>query len=64
MEDLVASRLKGAVRYGRTIPLGQFKVVEISWYQEYFLDDATAEQITFSMESRMKQILQEAGIVN
>jgi hypothetical protein len=64
MSDLLVNRLKGAVRYGRTIPLGRFKVVEVEWFQEYYLDETTAEQLTYSLESRMKRALQEAGIVD
>jgi len=57
------NRLKGSVRYGRVIPLGNSRMVEVAWYEEFYLDKKTAEQVTFSIESRMKRILQEAGVV-
>jgi hypothetical protein len=56
------TRLKGSVRYARVIPLGNARI-EVAWYEEFYLDKKTAEQVTFQIEARMKRILQEAGVV-
>jgi len=56
-------RLKGSVRYGRVIPLGNARLVEVAWYEEFYLDKKTAEQVTFQIEARMRRMLQEAGVV-
>lgn len=57
------SRLMGSVRYGRVIPLGNMREIRIEWAEDFFLGEKTAEEVTFSMESRMKRTLQEAGLV-
>jgi hypothetical protein len=56
-------RLKGSVRYGRVIPLGNARLVEVAWYEEFYLDKKTAEQVTFQIEARMRRMLQDAGVV-
>lgn len=57
------SRLKGSVRYGRTLPLGGARVLTIEWSEEFYLDEMTVEEATFNLESKMKRALQDAGIV-
>lgn len=57
------NRLKGSVRYARTFPLGVGKTLAVEWQEEFYLGTKTPEEVTFSMEARMKQILQEAGIL-
>lgn len=56
-------KLKGTVRYARVIPLGGMRTLEIEWSEEFDLATKTAEEVTFSMESRMRRALQEAGVV-
>ena len=55
--------LKGSVRYGRVIPLGPMRTLEITWQEEFDLATKTAEEVTFSLESRMRRTLQQAGLV-
>ena len=57
------TRLRGSVRYARVVPLGNARLVEIAWYEEFYLDKKTAEQVTFQIEARMKRVLQDAGVV-
>jgi hypothetical protein len=57
------SRLKGCVRYARVIPLGGVRTLQVEWQEEFYLGTKTAEEVTFSMEARMRRTLQEAGIV-
>lgn len=57
------SQLKGSVRYARVIPLGGVRTLSIEWAEEYFMGTKTAEEVTFSMEARMRRILLEAGII-
>jgi hypothetical protein len=57
------SSLKGMVRYGRVIPLGGIRTLSIEWAEEYNLSETTAEKVTFSLESRMKRTLQDAGLI-
>ena len=57
------NRLKGSVRYGRVIPLGGVKTLQIEWQEEFDLATKTAEEVTFSIESRMRRTLQEAGVI-
>lgn len=57
------NRLKGTVRYGRVIPLGGMRTLEIEWAEEFDLSKKTAEEVTFSLESRMRRTLHEAGII-
>ncbi len=57
------NRLKGSVRYARVIPLGGMRTLQIEWQEEFDLATKTAEEVTFSMESRMRRTLQEAGII-
>jgi hypothetical protein len=56
-------RLKGSVRYARVLPLGPGRTLQIEWHEEFYLGTKTAEEITFSMEARMRRILQEAGVI-
>ncbi len=56
-------RLKGTVRYGRVIPLGGMRTLQIEWSEEFDLSKKTAEEVTFSLESRMKRTLYEAGVI-
>lgn len=56
-------RLKGSVRYGRVIPLPGMKTLQLEWMEEFDLSTTTAETVTFSMESRMRRMLQEAGVI-
>jgi hypothetical protein len=58
------NRLKGSVRYGRVIPLGNSRTLTVEWSEEFFIGETTAEKVTFAIESRMKRTLQEAGVVN
>ncbi len=62
-EDISDNRLKGSVRYARVIPLGSGRTLQIEWQEEFYLGTKTAEEITFSMEARMRRILQEAGVI-
>ena len=62
-EDISGNRLKGSVRYARVIPLGPGRTLQIEWHEEFYLGTKTAEEITFSMEARMRRILQEAGVI-
>lgn len=55
--------LKGTVRYGRVIPLGNMRTLQIEWIEEFRLAEKTAEEVTFSIESRMRRTLQEAGVI-
>lgn len=55
--------LKGSVRYGRVVPLGSGRILQIEWSEDYFLEARTAEEVTFSMEARMRRVLQEAGVI-
>jgi hypothetical protein len=57
------NRLKGSVRYARVIPLGGVRTLQIEWVEEFFLETKTAEEVTFSIEARMRRTLQEAGVV-
>jgi len=57
------NRLKGSVRYARVIPLGGTRTLQIEWQEEFFLATKTAEEVTFSLESRMRRTLQEAGVI-
>jgi hypothetical protein len=57
------SRLRGSVRYARVIPLGGGRTLQIDWAEEYFIGTKTAEEVTFSMEARMRRTLQEAGVI-
>jgi len=57
------NRLKGSVRYSRVIPLGGVRTLQIEWMEEYFVGTKTAEEVTFSMEARMRRTLQEAGVI-
>jgi hypothetical protein len=57
------NRLKGSVRYARVIPLGGVRTLQIEWTEEYFIGTKTAEEVTFSIEARMRRTLQEAGVV-
>ena len=57
------SRLKGSVRYARVIPLGGVRTLQIEWMEEYLIGTKTAEEVTFSMEARMRRTLQEAGVI-
>jgi hypothetical protein len=56
-------RLKGTVRYSRVIPLGGARTLQIEWSEEFYLATKTAEEVTFALESRMRRVLQEAGVV-
>ncbi len=56
-------RLKGSVRYGRVVPLGAGRTLQIEWREEFYLETKTAEEVTFSMEARMGRILREAGVI-
>lgn len=56
-------RLKGSVRYGRTIPLGGVRTLVLEWSEDFDLSTRTAEEVTLSLESRMRRVLQEAGLV-
>ena len=62
-EERPDNRLRGSVRYGRVIPLGQSRELRLEWEEWYWLGEKTAEEVTFSMESRMKRTLQAAGLV-
>jgi hypothetical protein len=55
--------LKGSVRYARVVPLGAGRTLQLEWHEEFYLGAKTAEEVTFSMEARMRRILQEAGII-
>ena len=55
--------MKGSVRYARVLPLGPGRTLQIEWHEEFYLGTKTAEEITFSMEARMRRILQEAGVI-
>jgi hypothetical protein len=57
------NRLKGSVRYARVIPLGGMRTLSVEWQEEFFLSTKTAEEVTFSMEARMRRTLQEAGVI-
>ena len=57
------NRLKGSVRYARVIPLGGMRTLQIEWQEEFDLATKTAEEVTFSIESRMRRTLQEAGVI-
>jgi hypothetical protein len=57
------NRLKGSVRYARVIPLGGVRTLQIDWQEEFFIGTKTAEEVTFSMEARMRRMLQEAGVI-
>jgi len=57
------NRLKGSVRYSRVIPLGGVRTLQIEWLEEYYIGTKTAEEVTFSIEARMRRTLQEAGVV-
>ena len=57
------NRLKGSVRYGRVIPLGNMRELRIEWEESFWLGEKTAEEVTFSMESRMRRTLQDAGLI-
>ncbi|HUI00370.1 MAG TPA: hypothetical protein VLX56_01930 [Nitrososphaerales archaeon] len=37
--------------------------LHIEWEESFWLGEKTAEEVTFSMESRMKRTLQAAGLV-
>jgi hypothetical protein len=56
-------RLKGSVRYARIIPLGGVRTLQIEWMEEFFVGTKTAEEVTFSIEARMRRTLQDAGVV-
>jgi hypothetical protein len=56
-------RLKGSVRYARVIPLGGVRTLQLEWTEEYFIGTKTAEEVTFSIEARMRRTLQEAGVI-
>lgn len=62
-EEISDNRLKGSVRYARVIPLGPGRSLQIEWQEEFYLGMKTAEEITFSMEARMRRTLQEAGVI-
>lgn len=62
-EGISDNRLKGSVRYARVVPLGPGRTLQIEWHEEFYLGARTAEEVTFSMEARMRRILQEAGVV-
>ena len=57
------NRLKGSVRYARVIPLGGLRTLQIEWQEEFDLATKTAEEVTFSIEARMRRTLQEAGVI-
>jgi len=57
------SPLRGSVRYGRVIPLGNMRTLSLEWSEDFDLTKKTAEEVTFSIEARMRRTLQEAGIV-
>jgi hypothetical protein len=57
------NRLRGSVRYGRVIPLGNMRELRIEWEENFWLGEKTAEGVTFAMEARMKRTLQEAGVI-
>ena len=57
------SRLRGSVRYARVIPLGGGRTLQLDWQEEFFIGTKTAEEVTFSMEARMRRTLQEAGVI-
>ncbi len=57
------NRLKGSVRYARVIPLGGMRTLQIEWQEEFDMAIKTAEEVTFSIESRMRRTLQEAGVI-
>jgi hypothetical protein len=56
-------RLKGSVRYARVIPLGGVRTLQIEWAEEYYIGTRTAEEVTFSIEARMRRTLLEAGVI-
>jgi hypothetical protein len=62
-EPLPENRLKGSVRYARVIPLGGGRTLQIEWAEDFYLGAKTAEEVTFSMEARMRRTLQEAGVI-
>jgi hypothetical protein len=62
-KDISDDRLKGSVRYARVIPLGPGRTLQIEWHEEFYLGMKTAEEVTFSIEARMRRILQEAGVI-
>jgi hypothetical protein len=57
------NRLKGSVRYSRVIPLGGMRTLQLEWTEDFYLGSKTAEEVTFSIEARMRRVLQEAGVV-
>lgn len=62
-EGIQDGGLKGSVRYSRVVPLGAGRTLQLEWYEEYYLGTKTPEEVTFSMEARMRRILQEAGVI-
>ena len=56
-------RVKGSVRYGRVIPLGGMRTLVVEWSEDFDLATRTAEEVTFSLEARMRRVLQEAGLI-
>lgn len=55
--------LKGTVRYGRVIPLSGLRVLSLEWTEDFELSKKTAEEVTFSIEARMRRVLHEAGLI-
>ena len=39
------------------------RTLMLEWTEEFVVGTKTAEEVTFSMEARMRRMLQEAGVV-
>jgi hypothetical protein len=56
-------RLKGSVRYGKTICARQFESFRLDWEEEFLLSETSCEEKTLDLEVRMLKALQDARVV-